>query len=132
MEKRREVESILIDEIKKLQSILIPAQPKQKLAHRVRNAQRYSEKVFGRLIQSFVEYISDLEKRGEVPTDELIEAKIVELNDNWVSHCTRTPMMTEDGKSLFLQEIKRILDQIRERVILAAAGTPEGTPKVQK
>lgn len=99
--------------------------------HRIKNAQQYTEKVFGRLIKQFIDYVEELEKNKQDPSVELIDAKIDELNQKWIDHCNRYPAIKPEGKLVFKQEIGRIIDETEARII-ALAKDPEGTTSILK
>ncbi len=41
-------------------------------------------------------------------TIESVQQKVHDLNEKWLEHCQRTPLMIEEGKLEFLKEIERI------------------------
>ncbi len=86
-----------------------------------RNIQKYSEKVFKRLIVQFLEYLDQNHKA----TSAEIDQKKAELNNKWVEHCLNNPFITTDGSEIFLLEIDRLMhDKEMVDIMTARKGTP--------
>jgi len=81
-----------------------------------RNIQKYSEKVFKRLIIQFLQYLDENPKA----TSESIGEKKTILNNKWVEHCLNNPFITSVGLEIFLQEIDRLM-QDKEMIDIMTA-----------
>lgn len=66
------------------------------MARNISKAQAYSEKVFTRLMRELSSFMETEKDKN------LVNEKLMKLNDKWVDHCRRTPEMTDEGKKHFL------------------------------